>query len=120
VWITALVLTIKALPILPNQGHRGRHWAVEAKYRREWHLMVRCAVGLLTPVSPLDRARVTLTRVSKREPDTDNLMASWKPILDGLVRARVLFDDSPAHVELVSRWRRTTGPGFVVVEVNAL
>lgn len=101
---------VPVLPELPNRKGQGHHWSREARYRKSWHWLVRCAVGNVRPAAPLAHARVVLTRHSRRAPDPDNLAASWKPVLDGLVRARVLLDDSPAHVELASRWERWEMP----------
>jgi len=106
---------IDELPRL--QPARGFHWSLEAKYRKVWHALVRCAVGNERPEKPLEHALITLVRHSRLEPDPDNMWASWKPVVDGLVRARVLVDDSPANAALHSRWERTPGKGFIVVSV---
>ena len=51
----------------------------------------------------LQRARVQLCYCppDKRRRDTDNLVATLKPAVDGLRDAGVLIDDDPAHADLV-------------------
>ena len=51
-------------------------------------------------IPPASRIRVTLTyhpRDSRRR-DEDNLVATLKPICDGIVDAGVVVDDDPAHM----------------------
>ncbi len=56
----------------------------------------------LVPARPLARAKVTYTFYIKghRRHDQDNLVASMKAYLDGLVRAGLLADDDDQHVTL--------------------
>lgn len=46
------------------------------------------------PASPLIQCEMILTRFSTRECDFDNLVASFKPVVDGLKDAGVILDDS--------------------------
>ena len=48
------------------------------------------------PEEPLTRVRMRCERFSTREPDWDNLVASFKPIRDGLVEIGVMVDDKPS------------------------
>jgi len=52
------------------------------------------------PVKPYHRVHITITYVSKdkRRRDMDNLMASTKAYIDGIVAANVLEDDSVFNV----------------------
>ena len=52
------------------------------------------------PDKPYHRVHITITYVSKdkRTRDMDNLMASTKPYIDGLVVAKVIEDDSVFNV----------------------
>lgn len=93
-----LDLTIPGLPPMNTAGpHGGSHWS-RTRIKRQWEGHV-CAAVLTAlgrwPAAPLERARVTITRCSTREPDFDNLAQGGKFILDGLVKAGVLADDSP-------------------------
>lgn len=57
------------------------------------------------PEKPIDRARVTLTYYfeDKRRHDPDNY--AGKMILDGLVRSKIIADDSFGNIDLVLRGR---------------
>lgn len=118
--VPVITFTIDELPLLPNRKGQGRHWAVEDRYRKAWYWRVRCAIGRRRPRKPYQRAQITLTRRSNREPDADNLFASWKPVIDGLCVAGVIVDDSPAHVTVESVWERAKrGKGEIEVIVVA-
>lgn len=41
----------------------------------------------------IQRPKLTLTLYSIKEPDFDNLVSRWKPVIDGLVRSGVIADD---------------------------
>lgn len=46
-----------------------------------------------TPEKPLAKFLITFTRFTIRPLDIDNLVASFKPVLDSIVRAGVIEDD---------------------------
>ena len=52
------------------------------------------------PARPYEKAHITITWVAKdkRRRDTDNLFASMKPYIDGLVDSGLLTDDDAMHV----------------------
>jgi crossover junction endodeoxyribonuclease RusA len=52
------------------------------------------------PDKPYHRVHITITYVSKdkRRRDMDNLLASTKPTIDGIVAAKVIEDDSVFNV----------------------
>lgn len=82
-----------------SMNDRG-HWSA----RRRAVGQIRADVGWLVraaKIPPLRRAVVQLhyrPRTARRR-DADNLMATSKPCVDGLVGAGVLTDDTPAFVE---------------------
>jgi hypothetical protein len=47
---------------------------------------------------PLKKAQIELTRMSAQAPDYDGLVASFKPVVDALVKCRILDDDSMEHL----------------------
>ena len=62
---------------------------------------------------------------ANRKRDLDNLIASVKPIIDGIVDARIITDDDLDHVFSISATARILAPGEsprdqVVVSVKAL
>lgn len=96
-----LDIELDGVPPLPNRMPRN-HLA-RARLRRQWREAVKYTVGRKRPDRPLERAHVEITlRRRGAEPDPDNLIASCKPLLDGL--------------QPETRYRRG---GFVVVNVGA-
>ena len=83
------------------------------------------AVDAGLPPRPLERIRFETCRFSALEPDEDNLRASYKHVLDALVRIGVVVDDSTRHVELPTpRWQRIPSGrgrlGWVEIHVTQL
>lgn len=93
-----LDVTIPGIPPINSAGHHGgNHWS-RTQIKRQWESKICVAVLDALgrwPEAPLDRAEVTLIRRSASEPDFDNLVGAQKFILDGLVKAGVIADDSP-------------------------
>lgn len=90
--------TIRDLPDLQAAASKG-HWRAKHAETKRWHERVRAIVlgDYWLPDKPLSQARVVFERHSSREPDYTNLVASMKPIEDGLVRCGVLEDDKPSN-----------------------
>lgn len=49
-------------------------------------------------MSPLAKAKLTLTRHSSTEPDYDGLVSSFKPCIDALIMANVIENDRMSNV----------------------
>lgn len=98
----------------PN-GPRGllrMHWASKKRIRDRWTTLIReQRPAKWKPV----KGHVIVTRHSSREMDKDNLYASCKFVLDALVRAGVIADDSPEHITLDARWQK--GKSHTTIEV---
>ena len=60
------------------------------------------------PAQPYKAAHITITWIAKdkRRRDPDNLFASMKPYIDGLVDAELIADDSAMHVSYTIRYER--------------
>lgn len=116
-----LDLTLDGLPPM-NTADRTHHWSAY-RLKRAWEGKV-CAAVLHElgrwPERPLDRARVTITRCSTREPDFENLAQGGKFLLDGLVKAGVIADDSPKVIGRPTYlWERAPrGGGCVRINVR--
>ncbi len=114
------------LPGLPpiNTADGPSRWA-RYRVKKAWMtrtiLAARDAGGRALP-APLARASVTIIRSSAREPDFDGLVQGGKFILDGLVKAGVLVDDSPKVIGRPDyRWERAPrGMGSVRVRVEGV
>ena len=80
------------IPELPslNIANRPSRWAI-IKEKKRWADLVQ--VYTKKPRKPLEVALVTLRRCSTREPDHDNLVISFKYILDAIVNRGILEDD---------------------------
>jgi crossover junction endodeoxyribonuclease RusA len=71
------------------------------------------------PRVPMPQAHITITWVAKdkRRRDIDNLFASMKPYIDGLVAASVIADDSADHVTYSLRYERGEKDD-TIIEIN--
>lgn len=77
-----------------------KHWGFREKAQAECDQLVWAYARQLGVVKAVGRRRVTFTFVSPRPPaDPDGRL---KLLLDALVHAALLLDDSPAHCELAS------------------
>jgi Holliday junction resolvase RusA-like endonuclease len=114
-----LTITLKGLPKTPNARE---HWTAKARQTKVWKQKVFTACWHKRPPKPLERARITFTRVSSVEPDFDNLAASFKAVLDGLRQAQVIVDDKRANVGRPEYLWRKCKPkdGHVIVEVTSV
>jgi Holliday junction resolvase RusA-like endonuclease len=92
-----LEFELAGLPKMPNQL-LGSHWRTRSSHASKWKIRVFAEVYGKRPEAPLSKAKVILTRLSSVEPDHDGLQGSFKPILDGLVKAGVLEDDKPSVI----------------------
>jgi hypothetical protein len=73
----------------------GRHKQVVAKNADEWKGLVAWMLRKVgRPARPFMRARITLHRFGNRMLDYDGLTASFKPVVDGLVEQKVLWNDT--------------------------
>lgn len=88
-----LELDIKVLPRLPNQL-LGSHWRTRAGHANKWQTIIFKETAHCRPNEPLKRAKLTCVRKSTRRPDFDGLVGSFKAVIDSLVKAGVLLDDT--------------------------
>lgn len=90
-----------------NAFYSGLHPAKRAKIAKKWHAQV-CAcckkqeLGKWRGAYPVHIHVECRFGKSKRAYDCDNLQATAKMSIDGLVHAGVLPDDSPRYVRTVS------------------
>jgi Holliday junction resolvase RusA-like endonuclease len=115
-----LEFELAGLPQIESNGSHSNFFAVNSR-RRKWHRLVLETVKDKLPASPLAKANLTLTRHSLKEPDLDNLYGSFKPVVDGLVKAGVLLNDKQSNlVEYKVRWEKAPkNKGKVTVKVEA-
>jgi crossover junction endodeoxyribonuclease RusA len=98
------------------------HW----RRQREWTKTIRTAVGdwlWYSRVAPQKHVHVSLHYApgNNRRRDTDNLVATAKPAVDGIVDARIVPDDTAEYVTRTGPFIHP-GPGerrlWLVVEVR--
>lgn len=85
---------------------RGTRYVQSIQYQEEkqkWEWLIKAAIGKNKPKNSLEKATVTITYYfqDKRRRDPDNY--SGKFLLDGLVRAGVIEDDSFNNIDLILR-----------------
>lgn len=89
------------IPGLPKLMSNARmHWRAKHAELGRWKSVTRntALMGKLPP-SPLTKAHLILTRYAPGvQPDFDNLVSSWKGVIDGLVEAGVIADDKPSVI----------------------
>lgn len=112
-----LEIRLEGLPPM-NAGHK--HWRLAGEDRKVWRQNAAWAAKVGKPSEPLARCSITCTRHSPTEPDYDNLVISFKSIIDGLKDAGVIVDDkSSCIVERKYLWEKAPPKkGFVTVRVE--
>ena len=124
-----IVLDVPRLP--PCNASRNVHWRVKYTERQDWGVLLKLAMGRQSRVGlPFARARAVFTRQSSREPDSDNLVASFKLVRDLLqVEAMrrnpyglgIIQSDAPGWLEAEYRWEKAArGKGGIRIEVEAI
>jgi len=88
-----LRLLIPMLPDALNKTLRAGRWGNHAQ-NKKWDAYVASATYGQRPKNPLETASISLTRHSYRTLDYDGLVGSMKPVVDALVSAGILKDDS--------------------------
>lgn len=112
---------IPGLPKSPNQL-LGAHWRVRSGHKKTWLTLVHLAIRTQLPRAPHQTAKLTLTRFSSVEPDTDNLRGSFKAIIDSLVNLRVIVNDKRENIgEPIVLWEKIAPKhGKIRVEIELL
>ena len=100
-------IELKHLPdpdLNPNKRHHWTHLAKAKSAARDEAIALVREQG--KPATPYAKAHIIITWLSKdkRRRDPDNLFASMKPYIDGLVEAELLADDSAKNVSYTIRY----------------
>lgn len=113
---TVLQFDYKRPPVMAND--RFSHWAVKARLVRD----IRTATKLLAHRLPeLGRIRVSLVWIvtdKRRRDGGENVTPTLKPMIDGLVDAGVVTDDTPDLVERVMPTIRYEQGGVARMELR--
>lgn len=101
----SLEMFIPFLPKTPNQMLR-RHWTVVMNEKKQWHNLV----AFYSPRydgKPMQKAKLIMTRRSSRQPDFDGLVGSFKHVLDGIVKMKIIADDKYEVIgDSTYRWEK--------------
>ncbi len=88
-----LLLELDQLPKSLNKKLRSNRFALNRE-NKAFDNIIACAVSGRLPNVPLTKAKISLVRHSHRFLDFDGVVGSFKPVVDALVSAGVLIDDS--------------------------
>jgi Holliday junction resolvase RusA-like endonuclease len=111
-------IRINALPRIPNG--REPHWAVVNKDRKNWHKWVGDQFLMNRPSAPLQACHVWVCRGSSSQPDYDNLVASFKPVIDALKVNKIISDDKDLVIlQRQYTWTKAkAGKGFIELSIQ--
>ncbi len=86
--------------VLPDTQADVQQLRTRSKYRKDWYERVYWEVYQKgkRPAEPLELAAIYGVRHSSQQPDRINLWYSFKPLVDGLIRAGVIKDDAPRYL----------------------
>lgn len=112
---------IMGLPKMTNSFNRA-HWTHRHKESIKWkrNISSLCAQFQIAGMG-LEKADLTLTRHSSKEPDMDGLVSGFKYVIDGLVKAGVIVDDKPSVIgQSQYKWiyRATKYGGMITVKIE--
>lgn len=88
---------INHVPLLPNKT-RGHHWKTLMGEKQKWVKLIANHFIGRTPIAPLSKCNIRMVRMTCIEPDYDNLVASYKVVLDALTKNRIIIDDNPSVI----------------------
>lgn len=98
-----------------NSNHR-LHWAVRAKRTKTWREAARCAAHGL-PRNQRVQVTVYIHKKTRRAYDAHNLTPTAKAVMDGIVDAGLIPDDTNAHLvgpDMRQGETRPDGPGLTI------
>lgn len=117
--VNALSFKLAGLPKTTNASRRHGHWGALLSESRKWKKAVWAAVQIAgKPTQPMRSARIELIRHSSTEPDFDNLVSSFKWILDGLIDAGVITSDKSIVIGQPTYMWKKARPGNGMIEVR--
>lgn len=112
-------IVFQGLPPTPNTKV---HWAVKAKTAKKWRTQARYLALKARPIGhkPFISVELTIVRGSARPCDIDNAIAAAKPLIDGIVDAKIISDDNPNVVKAIRyEWQKTAPKaGYVKIIVD--
>lgn len=89
----SLEFILPGTPKAPNKLLGHSFWT-KHKNSEQWRVAVGLTVLRRGPEKPLERVKIELERRAPRTLDYDGLVASFKPVVDGLVEHQILKNDT--------------------------
>ncbi len=121
--MTTIEFTLKGLPKVTNR--QNVHWRVKHAESKKWKLATafECQHAILKHhlnALPFDRAVLTLTRHSSREPDFDGLVSGFKHVIDGIVASTLIRDDKSQTIgQPTYKWEYARpNKSFITVRIS--
>ena len=106
-WSNHMRIYLNHLPDPMLSPNKRLHWREKQKHASlaKEEAMLR-AIKSGRPMSPYEKAHITITVVSKdkRKRDVDNLFSAMKSYIDGIGRAGVIKDDSADRVSYTIKY----------------
>ncbi len=113
--VNILEIWLDGLPSNPNV-QRGKHWSALYKEQQEWKRTTWLLARSAYRGKPLERAHLHyfIQVGDQRAHDPDNLIASLKPVQDGL-KGVILVDDNIDCIEVTYTFSRDKPRGIRLV-----
>lgn len=115
-----LKIKLPGLPKMMNKVHS--RWSRMSE-RKKWKSAVYCSIRQEDrPPEPLAKAHITCIRRSSKVPDYDGIVSGFKHIIDGLIEAGIITDDSMEVIGVPDfRWEKVSQrQGEIEVHVHAI
>lgn len=116
------MIEIEVPEVAPSLNRLMRmHWATRRALRKKWEWVVWYEAYRVQGAAAIrydGRVSVRIVRRSHHVLDEDNLHGAAKLILDALKSAKVIQDDSPAHITLTCEQEK--GPARTVIQVTPI
>ncbi|MGE3608024.1 MAG: hypothetical protein AB7I27_00450 [Bacteriovoracaceae bacterium] len=100
--------TFFTIPLTLNEVI-SKHWRSRHNNFKKIHREIVIALINKKPAKPILKAKITVTRYSWGSLDRDNAYFTCKPILDTLVKEKVLIDD---------KWENVDQPQIIQVKIK--
>ncbi len=119
----AIEITIPAGPAYSISPNSRSHWRVKHREAQELKQVTRYACPDEVVVGPVNLHWTVYLGKGRRLCDRDNITATLKPAMDGLVAERVIFDDNQDVVRAITvdqvKWSDHKGDARIVVRIEA-
>jgi Holliday junction resolvase RusA-like endonuclease len=114
--IYRIEIECEGLPRIPNNGSHGSYWEVTNE-KRKWTRTLTTAIGSHKPNEPLKKAQLTLIRYSSMVSDYDNLVSSFKRVIDALKNIGILADDKMMNIGIPIYRHEKVSPGSGKIKI---